>query len=84
MAKTSDSTGWVSINKAEEMLGLDRKTLFRFRDNGTLKLGTHFTAFPGKTWSRDSYYWNVNAVQKHLQKQIHFQAASVDDEMIAA
>jgi len=69
MAKAPESTGWFSINKAEEMLGLDRKTLFRFRDDGTLKLGTHFTAFPGKTWSRDSYYWNVKAVQRFLQKQ---------------
>lgn len=54
---------------------MDRKTLFRLRDDGTLKLGTHYRAFPGKTWSRDSYYWNVNAVRKQLQKN--------DDQPIA-
>ena len=71
----ANMTGWSSINKAEEALEMDRKTLFRLRDDGTLKLGTHYTAFPGKTWSRDSYYWNVNAVRKQLQKN--------DDQPIA-
>lgn len=64
----SASSGWVSAQKAEELLGIDRKTLFRYRDNGTLKLGPHFAAFP-ETRSRDSYRWNVNAIRKHLQKQ---------------
>lgn len=60
--------GWVSIQQAEELLGIDRKTLFKYRDDGTLKLGPHFAAFPG-TFSRDSYRWNVSAVRKSLQKQ---------------
>jgi hypothetical protein len=60
--------GWVSAQQAEELLGIDRKTLFKYRDNGTLKLGPHFAAFPG-CMSRDSYRWNVTAVRKHLQKQ---------------
>ena len=60
--------GWVSAQQAEELLGIDRKTLFKYRDNGTLKLGPHFAAFP-ETRSRDSYRWNVKAVRKHLQKQ---------------
>ncbi len=60
--------GWVSAQQIEEMLGIDRKTLFKYRDDGTLKLGTHFAAFP-ETRSRDSFRWNVNAVRKHLQKQ---------------
>lgn len=60
--------GWVSIQKAEELLGIDRKTLFKYRDDGTLKLGPHFAAFP-ETRSRDSYRWNVGAVRKQLQKQ---------------
>ena len=64
MAKHS---GWVSVQQAEELLGIDRKTLFRYRDNGTLKLGPHFAAFPG-TMSRDSYRWNVTAVRKQLTK----------------
>ena len=61
--------GWVSANKAEEMLGIDKKTLFKYRDDGTLKLGPHYAAFPGMTWSRDSYLWNVAAVKKQLRKQ---------------
>ena len=59
--------GWVSVQKAEELLGIDRKTLFKYRDDGTLKLGLHFAAFPG-TYSRDSYRWNVEKVRKHLNK----------------
>jgi hypothetical protein len=50
------------------MLGIDRKTLFKYRDDGTLRLGPHFAAFP-ETRSRDTYRWNVRAVRKHLQKQ---------------
>ena len=59
--------GWVSVQQAEELLGIDKKTLFRYRDDGTLKLGPHFAAFP-ETRSRDSYLWNVSAVRKHLDK----------------
>ena len=65
MAKTN---GWVSVKQAEELLGIDRATLFKYRDDGTLKLGPHFAAFP-ETRSRDGYRWNVAAVRKHLQKQ---------------
>lgn len=64
----AQNTGWVSAARAEELLGIDRKELFRMRDDGTLKLGPHFAAFPG-CMSRDSYRWNVSAVRKHLQKQ---------------
>ncbi len=60
--------GWVSGQKAEKLLGIDRKTLHRYRDNGTLKLGPHYAAF-SETRSRDSFRWNVTAVRKHLQKQ---------------
>jgi len=60
--------GWVSVQRAEELLGIDRKTLFKYRDDGTLKLGPHFAAF-ASTRSRDSYLWNVSAVRKHLAKQ---------------
>jgi hypothetical protein len=61
------STGWVSVNRATELLGIDRQTLFKYRDDGTLKLGPHFAAFPG-TYSRDSYRWNVEKVRKQLNK----------------
>jgi predicted site-specific integrase-resolvase len=71
----SKTTGWVSVKQAEELLGIDRKTLFQYRDNGTLKLGPHFAAFP-ETRSRDGYRWNVPAVRKHLQKQELLTAAS--------
>ena len=49
------------------MLGLDRKTLLKMRDNGTLRLGPHYAAFP-ETRSRDSFRWNVNAIRKVLDK----------------
>lgn len=62
------STEWVSVARATELLGMDRQQLFKMRDDGTLKLGPHFAAFPG-TYSRDSYRWNVEAVKKHLRKQ---------------
>jgi len=64
MAKHS---GWVSAQRAGELLGIDRKTLFKYRDDGTLKLGPHYAAF-SETRSRDSYRWNVAAVRKHLTK----------------
>lgn len=59
--------GWVTAQKAEELLGLEPKTLFKYRDDGTLKLGPHYAAFP-ETRSRASYRWNVTAIRKHLQK----------------
>ena len=65
MAKTN---GWVPVKQAEELLGIKRETLFKYRDDGTLKLGPHFAAFP-ETRSRDGYRWNVSAVRKHLQKK---------------
>jgi hypothetical protein len=67
--------GWVSVQKAEELLNVDRGTLFKYRDNGTLKLGPHFAAFP-ETRSRDSYRWNVSAVRKQLQKQKKLMSSS--------
>ena len=59
---------WKTVNKTIEELGLDRETLFQYRDDGTLKLGPHYRAF-AQTFSRDSYRWNVKAVQKELQKK---------------
>jgi len=63
------TNGWVSIQKAEQLLGVDRKTLFKLRDNGTLRLGPHYAAFP-ETRSRDTYRWNVAAVRKQLKKDL--------------
>ena len=59
--------GWVSAQKAADLLGIERETLFKYRDNGVLKLGPHFAAFP-ETMSRNSYRWNVAAIRKQLQK----------------
>lgn len=64
----STKQSWCSANKACEELGISKKTLFQYRDDGTLKLGPHYAAF-SNTFSRDSYRWNVCSVKKHLQKQ---------------
>ena len=65
MAKTKR---WVITRRAQEALGLDRKTLFRYRDDGTLKLGPHYAAFP-ETRSRNSFRWNVNKIRRQLQEK---------------
>lgn len=62
------TTGWVTANKACESLGLDKKTLFKMRDDGTLRLGPHYAAF-NDTFSRDSYRWNLTSVRKELRKK---------------
>ena len=56
---------WYSVKETLEELQIDRKQLFRMRDDGTCKLGTHYAAFP-ETRSRDSYRWNVPKVKKIL------------------
>ena len=58
--------GWVITRRAQEALGLDRETLFR--DDGTLKLGPHYAAFP-ETRSRNSFRWNVNKIRRQLQEK---------------
>jgi hypothetical protein len=60
-------SGWVTANKACELLALDKKTLFKMRDSGILRLGPHYAAFDD-TYSRDSYRWNVSKVRKTLEK----------------
>ena len=64
----ASTTGWVTANKASELLGIDKKDLFKMRDDGTLRLGPHFAAF-NDTFSRDSYRWNVMSVRKELRKK---------------
>jgi hypothetical protein len=70
------STGWVPVTRAEEVLGINRQQLFKMRDNGTLKLGPHYAAFP-ETRSRDTYRWNIEAIRKHLRKQEKMALAAV-------
>ena len=62
------ANGWVITRRAQEALGLDRSTLFKYRDDGTLKLGPHYAAFP-ETRSRSSFRWNINRVRKALENQ---------------
>jgi hypothetical protein len=59
------STTWLPVTKAEQALGINKKDLFRMRDDGTFQLGKHYASFP-ETRSRDTYRWNVNAVKKTL------------------
>tara|TARA_B100000214_G_scaffold229554_1_gene167340 strand:- start:468 stop:686 length:219 start_codon:yes stop_codon:yes gene_type:complete len=65
MAKTE---GWVITRRAYELLGIDKNTLFKYRDDGTLKLGPHYAAFP-ETRSRSSFRWNITRIRKDLKKQ---------------
>jgi hypothetical protein len=60
--------GWVTANKACELLNLDKKTLFKMRDDGTFRLGPDYAAFDD-TFSRDSYRWNLTNVRKQLRKK---------------
>lgn len=62
------TTGWVSSTQMADELGIERKTLFRMRDDGTLRLGTHYAAFKGKTFSRDSFLWHKRTVRKTMDK----------------
>ena len=59
---------WVITRQAQEALGLDRETLYKYRDDGTLKLGPHYAAFP-ETRSRSSFRWNVNKIRRQLQEK---------------
>ncbi len=59
---------WKSVNKTTRELGIDRETLFKYRDDGTLRLGPHYRAF-ANTFSRDSFRFNVMAVKNELERQ---------------
>ena len=59
---------WKSVNKTTRELGIDRETLFKYRDDGTLRLGPHYRAF-ANTFSRDSFRFNVIAVKNELERQ---------------
>jgi len=62
------STAWVSASRASELLGLSKSDLFKMRDDGTLRLGPHFAAFP-ETRSRESFRWNVGKISEELSKK---------------
>lgn len=62
-------TGWLTTNQMAKTLEVPRTRLISMMDDGTLKLGRHYAAFKGKTYSRGSYLWNRRAVQKTMSKQ---------------
>ena len=66
--RKAKAKGWVITRRAQEALGLDRETLFKYRDDGTLKLGPHYAAFP-ETRSRSSFRWNINKIRRQLQEK---------------
>ena len=59
---------WVTARKATQILGIDRKTLFKYRDDGTLQLGPHYLAFEN-CFSRDDYKYNIDNVRGELRKK---------------
>ena len=62
-------TGWLTTNQMAETLEVPRTKLISMMYDGTLKLGHHYAAFKGKTYSRGSYLCNRRAVQKTMSKQ---------------
>ena len=56
---------WVTARKATKILGIDRKTLFKYRDDGTLQLGPHYLAFEN-CFSRDDYKYDIERVKRTL------------------
>tara|TARA_R100000655_G_scaffold25069_2_gene50896 strand:+ start:4706 stop:4924 length:219 start_codon:yes stop_codon:yes gene_type:complete len=65
---TKANTGWVSVRRATQILDVDKATLFKWRDDGTLKLGPDYAAFP-KTRSRDSFKYNIGNVRTKLKEK---------------
>ena len=59
---------WLTALKAARTLGIDKKTLFKYRDDGTLRLGPHYLAFEN-CFSRDDYKYNIEKVREELRKK---------------
>ena len=59
---------WLTALKAARTLGIDKKTLFKYRDDGTLRLGPHYLAFENCR-SRDGYKYNIENVRAELRKK---------------
>ena len=64
----SINSEWVTPRKITQILGIDKKTLFRYRDDGTLTLGPHYLAFEN-CFSRDGYKYNIENVRAELRKK---------------
>ena len=63
-----NNSEWVTALKAARILGIDKKTLFKYRDDGTLRLGPHYLAFEN-CFSRDDYKYNIEKVREELRKK---------------
>ena len=63
-----NNSEWVTALKAARILGIDKKTLFKYRDDGTLSLGPHYLAFEN-CFSRDDYKYNIEKVREELRKK---------------
>jgi hypothetical protein len=59
---------WLTALKTSRTLGIDKKTLFKYRDDGTLRLGPHYLAFEN-CFSRDDYKYNIEKVREELRKK---------------
>ena len=64
----TNNSEWVTARKATQILGIEKKTLFKYRDDGTLRLGPHYLAFEN-CFSRDDYKYNIEKVKEELQKK---------------
>ena len=60
-----NNSEWVTALKAARILGIDKKTLFKYRDDGTLELGPHYLAFENR-FSRDDYKYDIEKVKRTL------------------
>ena len=60
-----NNSEWVTALKAARILGIDKKTLFKYRDDGTLQLGPHYLAFEN-CFSRDDYKYDIEKVKRTL------------------
>ena len=60
-----NNSEWVTALKAARILGIDKKTLFKYRDDGTLQLGPHYLAFVN-CFSRDDYKYDIEKVKRTL------------------
>jgi hypothetical protein len=58
---------WAPAFKAAKILDMPRNELNGLCNNKAFKLGKHYTSGP-LTRSRDTYYWNIPAVEAMLSE----------------
>ena len=64
----TNNSEWVTARKATQILGIEKKTLFKYRDDGTLRLGPHYLAFEN-CFSRDDYKYNIEKVKEDTDRR---------------